>query len=231
MTETEAPEPTIEAEASEEPTPEPAAPEAPDAEPNEQDPPDAQPEQDPPATQPGGEPQEAPLSPVGGNPDPGIPQPEADEVIYTPGEEPEDPGDVVIATLTPEQGVAGTNDQQVAISGENLDLLSNWRMEVVADLPTPMNDDGESYPVAVSVTSPTTAVVTVPLSAFPIDSDETIQIIGDTEDGEEVAAEFIVEPFQTEDGQPVTDQVFGQTVEIKPNPLRLDQVPPVTPVT
>jgi hypothetical protein len=225
MTE-QAPDPTTQAEASDEPTPPPAEPApdepTPDAEP--------EPEQDPPATQPGAEPQEAPPSPVGGNPDPGIPQPEADEVIYVPGEEPEEPGEAVIATLTPEQGLAGTNDQAVLIYGENLHLLKNWHLETQAPMPTPSTED-EGYPVVVEVVDENRANVTIPLSAFPTDTDETITLVGETEDGEEVAAEFIVEPFLNEDGEPVTDQVFGQTVEVNPNPLRLEQAPPVTPTT
>lgn len=211
MTET-PPDPTTQAEVSEEPAPEPQTePDTPPAEPT----PDEEP-QDPPATEPGAEPQTQPPSPVGGNPD--IPQPEQDKVIYTPGEEPEDPGEVVIATLTPEQGVAGTNDQQSLIYGENLDLLRNWRIEA----------GGEELPVTVDVVDSTRANVTVPLSTFPTQTDETINIVGETEDGEEVAAEFIVTPFLTEDGGPITDSVFGQEVEIKPNPLRLPQTPPVT---
>lgn len=204
MTET-PPDPTTEAEVSEEPAPEPQTePDTPPAEPT----PDEEP-QDPPATEPGAEPQ--PQSPTGGNPD--IPEPQIEQPIYTPGEEPE-AEEVVIASISPEQGLAGNTDQKIAVRGENLDLVTTWTLD--------------DEPAVVDVDTPEWARLLVKLSEFPTDTDKVLTLVGTTEDDQEVSIEFEVKPYRDPEGEPVTDQVFGQTVEVNPNPLRLQNEPPLT---
>jgi hypothetical protein len=208
MTEEPTPEPTEEADTSPEPEADPTATDEPTPTPS--------PIGDP---EPAPLPSPAPTEPDADNPDAPEPAVETEDQPAPPDVDQPDPEDVVIANISPSTGLASTADQTVEINGQNLHKVSDWTLDDEA--------------VLVNYATKERAYFNVPLSTYPKDAEVTLLLAGKVESDtptttpQEVGAEFEIKPFLDSEGNPITDQVFGQEVEATPNPLRVPSTPPV----
>jgi hypothetical protein len=110
-----------------------------------------------------------------------------------------------VTEVNPPDVLAGTADTTVELTGTRLDEVEVWHLDDVR--------------AAVDVHSPERATLLLPTANLREPLPEKFVIKADDEE----VAEVEVKPFLNEEGEPVTEQLYGSQIEPTPNPLRITQ--------